>query len=145
MRTVLQDEAEQFLSLRADGPCPLDETGRSPFEIFLMGFGHVLRHGRVSSPVMTSPMAGNSAPLEEDLDQSIGEPDIQNLMDQLIGSAVIMVVDFEMVIDIQGSFLPIGIGVEVNRERFQSRLIQGFKQNLAAGIEFLKWTIVENL
>lgn len=34
--------AEQFLGLRTDRSCPLDEPGRSPFEIFLMGFGHVL-------------------------------------------------------------------------------------------------------
>jgi hypothetical protein len=43
MRAILQDKGEQFLSLRANGPCPVDETGGSPFEVFLVRFWHVLR------------------------------------------------------------------------------------------------------
>ena len=42
MGTILQDKGEQFLSLRADLSRPSDEAGGSPFEMFLMGFGHVL-------------------------------------------------------------------------------------------------------
>ena len=43
VRAGFQDAGDQVLSLGADGGCPSDETRRAPFEIFLMGFGHVFR------------------------------------------------------------------------------------------------------
>ena len=55
-----------------------------------------------------------------------------------------MMINFDMTIDINRGGFPFGIDIRMRRERFQSRFIQGFKKDLAGGLEFLKKAVVED-
>jgi hypothetical protein len=64
-------------------------------------------------------MRNHPATLEEDLDRGFRETHIERLVDQLVGSAVVVVIHFDMVIDIDLSGFPVDIEVRVNGERFE--------------------------
>jgi hypothetical protein len=145
MGAILQDAGDQFLSMRADLSCPADEPRGGPFEIFLMGFGHVFGQGGILAFLVAPEVKCHSSVLEEDLDGCRSEADIKCFPNELIGDAIIMAGHLDMVIDVNLRSFPIGIDIRLSRERFESRLIQSFKENLAGGFEFLKPTVVEHL
>jgi hypothetical protein len=126
VRTVLQDAGDQFLSGRADLRCPSDEPRRSPFEIFLMGLGHMLGDGGGFPGAIAPEMGGDSSALEEDLHRGLGESHFHFLMNQLIGNAVVMAIHLDMVIDIDLGTFPFSKDEPVRRKRLQD----GFFQSL---------------
>ena len=80
---------------------------------------------------VTAAMEGNSSTLEEDLDRDIAQTDIQSFMNQLVGNTVVMVIDFNVVIDIDLCFAPLGKNKTMDRKRFEGGFVQGFKEALA--------------
>ncbi len=42
VRTMFEEGGDEFLGLGSGLSGPVDDAGRSPLEVFLMGFGHVL-------------------------------------------------------------------------------------------------------
>jgi hypothetical protein len=142
VRTIFQDTGDQFLSVRADLPCPADEPRRSPFKIFLMRFGHVLGDGGGFPGAIAPEMGGDSSAFEEDLDGGPGEPHLHLLMNELIGNAVVMAIHLDMVIDIDLGAFPFSKDEPMRGERLQGGFFQSFEQGLARGWEFLKGAIV---
>jgi len=143
MGAILQDAGDQFLSMRADLSCPADEPRGGPFEIFLTGFGHVFGQGGILAFLVASEVKCHSSVLEEDLDGCRSEADIECFTNELVGDAIIMAGHLDMVIDVNLRCFPIGIGIRFGWKRFESWLIQGFKEELTCGFEFLKRTVVE--
>lgn len=64
-------------------------------------------------------------------------------MYQLVWDAVVVMVDFYVIIDIDLSLLPLGELVTLRRQRFESRLIQGFVEFFATALQLLKGTLVK--
>jgi hypothetical protein len=81
----------------------------------------------MNSLAITSLMRGDSTAFEEDLDRGIGEADIELFMDQLIRNAVIVVVYFDMIVDIDPGALPVGKDVGINGKGFEERFFQSFE------------------
>ena len=54
-----------------------------------------------------------------------------------------MTVDLDMVVDVDSGLFPLGILIRDGRQRFEGRLIKGFKEGFAGGIEFLELACVE--
>jgi hypothetical protein len=72
-----------------------------------MGLGHMLFERGVSSFDVTAPMEGDSLALEEGLHRRRGEADIEPFMNQLIGNAVVMMIHFDVVVDIDFGLAPL--------------------------------------
>jgi len=145
MGTILQDVSEQFLSLRADLSCPSDETRGRPFEIFLMGLGHMFWQRGVSSFDVAAAMEGDSPALEEGLQRRGGEADIEPLMNQLIRDTVVMMIHFDVVIDIDLGSAPFSEDVAMNGQGFEGGFVQTLVEALAGPLKFFERTIIEDL
>jgi len=87
-------------------------------------------------------MRSHSSSLEEDLHQGIREPDIEPLMDELVGNTVIVMIEFNVIIDIDPGDFPIGIDVTLNRQGFEGRSFQGFKEELSGSFQFLEGAVI---
>jgi hypothetical protein len=143
VRTVLEDEGNEILGMRSDLPCPADQAGGSPFKVSLVGFGHVLAQGGMSSLAITSRVRGHSAALEEDFHGGSREPDIELFMDQLVRNAVVVVVHLDVIIDVDPGTLPVRIDIGMNGKGFQNRFFEHFEQEPASTFKFLKGAVIE--
>ena len=74
----------------------------------MMGFGHMFFEGGKSTGAIISGVAGHPAVFEQDFDGIFGEPHIQLFFGQLIGNAIEVVVDFDMVVDVDPGLDPFG-------------------------------------
>ena len=61
-------------------------------------------------------MKGDSSALEEDLHEGIRKANIELFMDQLVRDTVVVVVHFDVIIDIDPGALPFGINIGMNRK-----------------------------
>ncbi len=86
-----------------------DESVGAPFRIFAMGRRHMLFEGGVPMGQIASDMAGHALSLSQDLDGVSGKPDVELLPSQFIGHAVVVIVDIDMIIDVDGGDLPLGV------------------------------------
>src|SRR4030067_823865 len=98
----------------------------------------------MSSLAITSWVRGDSAALEEDLHGGSRETNIELFMDQLVRDAVVVVVHFDVIIDIDPGALPFGIDIGMNGEGFQNGFFEGFKQELTGTFKLLKGAVIES-
>ena len=80
-----------------------------------MGLGHMLFQRGGSPFDVTAAMDGDSSALEEGLQRRRGEADIEPLMNQLIRNTVIMMIHFDVVIDIDLVSAPLSENVAMGR------------------------------
>jgi hypothetical protein len=89
-----------------------------------------------------SAMKGNSSALEEGLHRGIGETDIEPFVNQLIRNTVVMVIHFDMVINIDLCSAPLRIWEAMGREGFEGWLIERLKEAFAGPFEFFKGAVI---
>ena len=96
-----------------------------------MRFGHVLGDGGGFPGAIAPEMGGDSSALEEDLDGGLGEPHLHLLMNELIGNAVVMAIQLDMVIDIDLGVFPFskdepvrGRGFKAGFSRVSNRILR---------------------
>jgi hypothetical protein len=89
---------------------------RVSIEVLAVALRHVLGQGRMPAPFAASPMGGNAAVLEQDLNRPRGDAHIDVAPRELIRNAVVMAVDFDVVADIDQGLFPFGILVGENRQ-----------------------------
>mgnify|MGYP001590285010 CR=1 FL=1 len=87
-------------------------------------------------------MKGDSSALEEHLHRGIGQADIEPCMNQLIRNTVVMVIHFDMVIDIDLCPAPFGVREAMEGEGFEGWLIERLKEVLAGAVEFFKGAVI---
>ncbi len=75
--------------------------------------------------MVASAMACHPPVFEEDFHARGCETDIDLLSCQLIGDAVVVAVDLDMVVDIDPGLFPFGILVETRGKRFERGFIDG--------------------
>ena len=107
-----------------------------------MGARHVLGHGGRSA-VAASRVGGHAPALEEDLDGGGGVADLDLLADQLVGHAVEVAVDLDVVIDVDATRLPAPQDVARGGEGPQSRAVELLVEGAAADAELLQRPVVE--
>jgi hypothetical protein len=108
-----------------------------------MGLGHVLSKCGKAPLSITSFMACHPSVFEKGFNRGGGNPYIKLLSNQLMGHAVIVPVNFNVIINIDPGFFPFSILIATGWKPFKSRLVYGFKQSPAIGIELFEFAIVE--
>ena len=66
MRPIFQDSGNQFFGVGSSFPCPLNDSGGSPFQIPLVAFRHVLAESFKVCGHIAPFVGGNSTVFEED-------------------------------------------------------------------------------
>ena len=75
----------------------------------MMGLRHMLPDGRMLAWQRGAAMTTHALALMETLHTVGGKAHIDTLTNQGIGHGIIMVIDFDMIIDVHGGFLPFRI------------------------------------
>jgi len=65
MFTFFHNAGSQIPGVGSVFTCPLQDSGRGPFQIFLMGLGHMFLQGGVFIFFITARMAGDATVLEQ--------------------------------------------------------------------------------
>jgi activator of 2-hydroxyglutaryl-CoA dehydratase len=110
-----------------------------------MGLGHMLWQSGVSPFDITAAMEGHSSALEEGFQCGIGETDIEPLMNQLIRDTVVMVIHFDVVIDIDLWSAPFSENVAMGWQGFEGGFVQALKEAFTGSLDFFKGTVIEDL
>src|SRR6185437_15079318 len=95
-----KDGADDFRCRRAHGFAPVNQARRRPLEVSLMAFWHVLSNGRVPVGCRAAGMGGNALATMEHFNAGCGVTGLELLTGELIGNAVVMPVDLDVIIDI---------------------------------------------
>ena len=64
MGFVFQDVGDQFFGVGADLGGPADDPGGGPFQVFLVGFGHMFFEGGETALAVTAGVAGDPVVFE---------------------------------------------------------------------------------
>jgi hypothetical protein len=113
--------------------------------MLLMGLGHMLWQRGVSPFDVTAPMEGHSLTLEEGLYRRRGQAGIESLMNQLIRDTVVMVIHFDVVIDIDLGLAPLRENVPMGWQGFEGRFIQALKEAFTGSLNLFKGSVIEKL
>ena len=124
---------------------PVDESGGTPFRILLVGGRHMFFEGGVLMGHITSDMAGHAFAFSEGLHGMGGKPDMEFFALQFIRHAVVVIVDFDVVVDVDGGDLPLGVFVSFLRQGQSVGLIEQDKELAARLFEFAKGSVIQTL
>src|ERR1700733_2527985 len=108
----------------------------------LVTLGHMFPIHGVLVGRRASPVRGNAFAEMEDFDRCAGESRLHLLTGELVGNAVVMAVDFDVVINVGADGFPTGDQVAFGGQRLESRLIHFYKQRDAGTLPFAKGTLV---
>jgi hypothetical protein len=89
-----------------------------------MGVGHVGRVGGVLAAAPEAAMRGHPPAFEEEFDGGGAQPDLDALVHQLMGEGVVVVVDDDVVIDVDGGVAPFGDFIAARGQRAQRGTIE---------------------
>ena len=122
---------------------PRDEPRWRPLGVRPMGVRHVRRVGRVLGAPTAPAVRGDPPALEKDLDDGGGEADLDALMQELIGDAVVVVVDGDVVVDVDAGVEPVGELVAGRRQRAQQRTVELLEERATRDTELAHGSCVE--
>src|SRR4051794_30401929 len=100
MRLAGEDDADHFSGRRAHGFTPVNQPRRGPLQVRLMALGHVLMNGGVPISRRAAGMATDSLAVVEQFDRGCRVAGLQLLARELIGNAVVMAVDLDVIVDL---------------------------------------------
>ena len=143
MGTRVEDRLDQGLCVGSDFARPADEAIRSPLRPLLMGFGHVFFDGGVPALLIAADVAGHALVFVEAFDGGLCDAHIDFVFGQLIGHTVVMALHFNVIVDIDGGFFPLGILLGFCGQRIERRPIQSVKQLFSAAGQLLKRFAIE--
>ena len=108
-----------------------------------MGVRHVggLRGVLAAAPVPT--MRGDAPALEKQFDRGGAEADLDPLVHELVGDAVVVALDEDVVVDVHAGVAPLGEFVPARRKRAQQRTIELLEQRAARDTELAHRARVE--
>ena len=88
-------------------------------------------------------MRGDTLAAQEDLDGFERDPGLDLLMHEVVGDAVVMLGDLDMIIEVHPATLPLGILVRFIRQWRECRTIELVEQFAPASSPAPQWTIVQ--
>lgn len=106
---------------------------------------HVRRIRRVSTSHMTTRVRGDATAAEENFDGLRSDADVDLFATELIGHAVVVSEDLDVIVDVHARFLPLRILIGDRRESTECRPVERFKERAPASLQVLKRPIVEQL
>src|SRR3989442_1240893 len=100
------------------------------------------RHGREcwggwasAAGARASAMGGDAPAFEKQFDRGGGEADLDPLMHELVGDAVVVVLDEDVVVDVHAGVAPLGEFIPTGREWAEQRTIELLEQRAAGDAE----------
>ena len=102
---------------RTDGLSPADDARGAPFKMFLVGQRHVFGDGGAAVGDPAAGVRGDALAFEKDFNGSAGEPDFDELAGVAERDTVIVLIDFDVVVDIDAGFFPFSEFVGMSGER----------------------------
>lgn len=82
------------------------------------------RHGGVPVRLLAATVAGNPLPPVKALDDPLRQAHVQNLVVELVGHAVVMPLDVDVVVQLDPRLEPVGVGVGLGGQRLERRPVQ---------------------
>src|SRR4030065_1224604 len=114
--SALDDSLNQSSGVRAGLFGPADESGGTPFGIGLVRRWHMFFDRGVLMGHKATGMVGHALAFAEGLHGVGRKPDFESFALQFTRHAVVVLVDFDMVVDADGGDLPLGVLVGLLRE-----------------------------
>lgn len=111
--------------------------------MFLVGEGHVARCGGMAAAEVGAYVGGDALAFEEDFDGGSGELDVDGFVDEAARNAVVVVIDFDVVVDVDLGGLPIGEFVGAVREREGGGTVKLVEELAAGALDFAQGAVVE--
>src|SRR5438445_9581255 len=113
--SALDQGLNQSSGVRAGLLSPVDESGGAPFGVGLVGRWHVFFESGVVMGDKASKVGGYALAFAKGLHDVGREPDLESFAFEFIWHAVVVLVDFDVVVDVDGGDLPLGVLVRVLR------------------------------
>lgn len=107
--TAVDDGFDESSGVRAGLLCPADKARGAPFRILPMRRRHMFFDRGVLMGYKATGMAGHALAFAKDLHGVVGEPDLESFAFKFIRHAVVVIVDFDVVVDVDGGKLPFGV------------------------------------
>src|SRR5476649_1450990 len=127
MRPPLHDLLDEQRGLRADALGPGDDALGGPLGVLAMRPRHVRDLRSVLVLVVAAGMAGHAQVAVEHLHRRLGGAEFELLVGERVRDRVIMVVEFDVIVDVRPDYLPFGqlIGpLRQGEERFALELLE---------------------
>lgn len=128
---------------RADLPGPIDDPRRGPFQMSLMGGGHMLLLCGMCSLLAAAQMAGDAYSLMETLHGRGRDPHLDLFPDQSVWNAVVVARHLDVVVDVHPGLPPFDIFVPILRQRLQRRPIERLEEAAAAAFHLFEGAVIE--
>src|SRR5271154_3477625 len=109
----------------------------------LVALGHMFPIDGVLVGRRASPVRGNAFTEMEDFYRRASEARLHLLTGKLVRNAVVMTVDFDVVIDIGADGFPTGDQVSLGGQRLESGSVQFDEQGGASALPFAEGTMVQ--
>ena len=104
----MKDLIDESSGKRTDCRCPSHETFGCPFQITLMRLGPMRIVGGMATDLRAARMTGNTLTAVKDLDGHRRITHIELAMEQSVRNAVVVLFDFNVVIDVDAYLFPFG-------------------------------------
>ncbi len=128
MRLLFEDGLDQASCVRADGLGFGLQALMGPAGVATMGARHVLARGGVPPLLPGAEMAHDPAAAMEQFDGARSDACADRLPSQAMGDGVVVLVDLDVIVDADPTFLPLGVFVGLRRQRREGWLVDLVEQ-----------------
>src|SRR3990172_1990327 len=90
-------------------------------------------------------MCHNASAAKEDLHRVSTEEDLYFLAGKLVGNAVVMLLDVDVIVDMDGRPLEVDVPIPLGRQRLKVRPLQGREELPAVAVEFSELPCIQPL
>ncbi len=143
MRLAFEDRADHLRGGLAHGFGPVNQPRRRPLQMRLMALGHVLLNRGVPVSRGAAQMRGDALAEWKISTVRGGEARFQLLAGKLVGNAVVMTVDLDVIIDVGADRFPVGDHIAFGGQRLQSGPVHCGEQRGARAFPFAEGPVVE--
>ncbi len=134
---------KRWIAAVGDGVCR-EQTERFADDTCIHNvFGPMLLEGSELAGLKAPHVGCHPLSLVKELHRALGEPHVQFDVNERVWSAVIVLIDGHVVIDVDLGFLPNGQLVRLGRQRQQDGLFVMFKPTVPRAVQLLKGLGVE--
>src|SRR5210317_1157836 len=143
MSLFLQQVVDHHASFLADISRPVQEALRRPLTDSAVALGHMFRAGAVSTLAVAARMTGYPVAVAVDHHRGVAGMDFHRLLHQVVWHRVIVLVVFDVIIDMHSSLLDLGILIRLCWQGPQCRLIQLLELAAPGPRQLLEGSVVE--
>ena len=108
MLSRLDQEAHEIASMGTDLDRPIEETPGTPCAVRTMMRGHMFRDRRMAAEPIGTSVRSDALIVMEKLDGRGGDADIELKTSERVRDAVVVAIDFDVIVNVSAAVLPRG-------------------------------------